>query len=286
MPEPITEVVASIVHDRRSYRRINFSTSEIELLCLHTVAAQAMCDSAMACLTQLVTISVTAPWLDVPVQLAPLDEIEGRFFFRIAKCCNKTVRLLTGRSIGKSRALSSTTIVEELQKLRNTKYLELCAEAEKKQMSAAEDDLGMDAPDPKRAKKLQSFSSTLPPIIDIDAPTYDHIKGVTLSVVAAGDASAMSVEVTADTIDYLHGVVKIQVGSTSETADGDEGDEDSPERPRGVIWNVSKRAYKVKYMENGKKREKYFKPQTLSDVDKAASVEEAREFLAQRPNDP
>lgn len=233
----------------------------------------------MACLTQQVSFTVKAPWLDVPVQLAPVDEVEGRYFFKIAKTCNKTTRLLTGRSIGKTRALTHTKVIEHLQKLRNDKCQELITEAEKKQSGEADDDLGLDVPDPKRMKKL---TCTLPAIVDIELPTYNNISGISMSLMAASGNAAVAVELTDSNINYLHDIVKNQLADHP-AADEDEDEEDTvPHRPRGVQWCEAKSAYRVKYADGDKKREKYFRPKSMNEADKVAAVEEARDFLANR----
>ena len=232
----------------------------------------------MSSLEEQTVISVTAPWIDGTVSLTPLIEVDGKKYFRLAKCCNKTIRLLTGRSIGKTRALSQTSILEMLQQLRKEKHAELCAISDRMQSSSGDDDLGLDAPDPKR---LKQFDKVLPTTVVIRAPAVGDVEGVDISILTARDANAVTVEVCSTNLDYLHAVVNHQLQQQSSASE----EPIATEKPRGATWIENRLSYRLRYKIGDKLTCKFFKAESNSDADKDVALQSAREFLAGVPTD-
>ena len=103
-----------------------------------------------------------------------------------------------------------------------------------------------------------------------------------MSVLTAGDNSLVAFEVTDANIDYLHAVAMLQLEDGNGAGDDEEQVDEVVDRPRGVHWCERKGAYRVKYKDGAKIREKYFKPKSADDAGKVAAIEEARDFLTNR----
>lgn len=155
---------------------------------------------------------VSAPWLDTPMMLDGAVEVEGKFFIKLPKADAKTIKFLTGKGVGRSRVLTGTTIIETLVKLRNERYSDLCSNADKGQSGEAADDLGLDAPDPKRLKHMDSV---LPKALVITCPAVEGVDSVDISVLAATGQSPLAIEIGPVAIDYLHNVIERQLDAKS-----------------------------------------------------------------------
>ena len=228
---------------------------------------------AMVTLAKHTMITVTAPWLDQPVQLNELTSADNKLFVKVVKGDNKICRLLTGRSNGKTRVLSNTNIFGALQRTRNEMHEQLCQSSDKKQSGEPEEDLGLDAPDPKRCKQMEVV---LPDTMDIEAPDVAHITGVRMTVLTAGDISPLCIEVCEANLNYLHAVIEHQLQNhEGEHEDG------CGAKHRGVVWCKHKSAFRVSFMEGGKRHQRYFKPESRSKDGDQAAVDKALAFLAE-----
>ncbi len=229
-------------------------------------------DIAMSTCVQQTTISVSAPWLNQPVALTDLQEVEGKMFVKVTKGCNRIARILTGTSIGKARKLSSTDILETMQRLRNQKQAAICKERAEQQTEKAAEDLGMDAaPDPKRLKTL---ASVLPPTVSIMAPALQGHECLQMTVLTASENTPIFLEVNSENIDYLHAAFMEQEEKPPAH------DHDARGRPRGVHWCRTKQSFRVSYTEDGKTRQKYFKPDSCEEACMEAAVEKAKDWLS------
>ena len=234
--------------------------------------------TAMSSISEQKVIVVSAPWLSQPVMLQDLIEAEGKLYVKVTKGCNKIARILSGASISKFRALSSTQVLQTLCGLRNQKHAELCKESLDKQADRADEDLGLDAQQ-QPAKRLKQVAPVLPATLEVITPELDNGESVTMSMITASGSSPLCVEVTQSNIDYLHQACMEQIENKPSVADEVS---DTSSKPKGVIWLESRGAFRVNYKVDGMTHQKYFKPESASEADKEAAAEKATAFLTSR----
>ena len=137
------------------------------------------------------------------VCLSEVRTVDGHRFFKLAKSDHQVVRLLTGKSVGDSRVLTQTNIIEQLVGLRNEKYTELMTPKN------AVDDLGVDTEGPKL--KRPRLDDNAPQTLVVQAPCIGNVQGIELRVITAVGSAVVWVELLAETIDYLKSFVAEQL---------------------------------------------------------------------------
>ena len=202
---------------------------------------------------------IKAPWIKDGVLLGrTLLHPEGhQVFLHLCKCEHKIHRLLTGRSVGNSRALTCTSLLKTLADLRLRKIAELLGK------TTAEESLGLDElPAPKRKKGDQGI---LPPIVEIDAPAVGLVKGRTLALLSK--PHGLWVECTAGVIEWLHDALAYEISSApdeSPEASAPKHDPSTEAPCKGVFWSASRKCFRAKYTEGGRTKMKDFRGPTAS----------------------
>lgn len=225
----------------------------------------------MASVSEVQLVRVQAPWLKQPLDISQWSVINGKRYMKLAKCDSKVSRMLAGEAPSKARALTDTSIIAELQKLRNVAAESLLQDT----MSAAtsgttEDDLGLDASEPG-AKRRKVLEESLPEEITIKAPPIGDHAGLDMSVATALGTEPLQFELVGENIDYLRAAFGAQSGHQPKA----EGSTSSgKEAALGVWWHPGKEAWRVRYPSDGKYKYKFFKPSRPKDQ---ASISEAEE---------
>lgn len=242
----------------------------------------------MVSLTEVAVIRVEAPWMKQALDLSSWTMVDGKRFIKLSKMDPKISRLLLGEAPGKKRGLSDTNIVEELVKLRNAAVDKAVMAKYSASTSKAEEDLGVGTSEKLLdAKRRKIVEESLPKHIDIDVPGVGGSEGYSLSVLTVAGQVVVSVELVAESINFLHKVVETQLSNSSKAeasssqAEAEQQPEEQPEaKPAsGVWWYPQKKAWRVKYMVEGKQKYKFFKPSDSQDPVVVANAEaEAKAF--------
>lgn len=229
------------------------------------------------------SVTVTAPWLSKGVTLQSWVQKGESKFCRICKSDALIVRLLTGHGIGTARQLARTNVIEHLLRLREKKRADACESAEKAESSKAED-LGIDAPLPKRKKA--ALSSVLPDIVTIDSPPIHGVGGITMKVLLGDHPLApLFVELTSENIDYLHAYAQAQIDEGTvhcPTPGSGKPQENKIEPPAtGVIWSFERGAFRARYLDEfGRKRTRDFRPENDEQPSSSTAADAAAMFVA------
>ena len=201
------------------------------------------------------------------MQLEDWVTVGERKYMKLRKTDPKIERALTGEAPGKRRMLTSTTIIEDLTKLRNEAHDRASREVER---GNVEDDLGFDdgAPPAKRAKRSKV---SLPDTLEIEPP-----QGPKLRVLTAGGFEPLWLELSEAAINYLRAGVVAQLGEQPKEAPP----KTRPSPTHGVYWCASKGAWRIRYTEDGKQKTRFFKPENPDDdASVAAAATEAASHL-------
>jgi hypothetical protein len=136
-------------------------------------------------------VEIHAPWLATPVSLPTRTSSTGKKFIKLSKGCPRTTRLLTGKGVGASRLLCSTTTLDNIVKLRNAA---LSGAGKRK----AEEDLEIDAFPQVRVKK-----EIAPEEITLRMPALPTHEAIDLIVQPENMRPSVWVHVDSRTITYL-----------------------------------------------------------------------------------
>lgn len=235
----------------------------------------------MASLTEVAIVRVEAPWMKQPLDLSSWTMVNGKRFVKLSKTDPKVSRLLVGEAPAKKRALSDTCVVEDLVKLRNAAVDKAVLANHAASAARAEEDLGVGTSHKRLdAKRRKIIEESLPQQIVIEVPGVGGGDARSMSVLTASGQTAVSVELVAGNIDFLHMVAEAQLSSNSK----EEAEQTEAKDVSGVWWHIEKRAWRVKYTADGKDKYKFFKPSNPEDPsDKANAAAEAKAFaLSQR----
>lgn len=236
---------------------------------------------SMVSLAEVAIVRVEAPWMKQPLDLSSWHVVLGKRFVKLSKMDPKISRLLLGEAPAKKRALTDTSIVEDLIKLRNAAVDKEVLANHAASTARAEEDLGVGTsqkrPDAKRRKIIEE---SLPPVLVIDVPGVGGGDGRAMSVLTASGQTAVSIELVAENIDFLHMVAEAQSSSKSEDA----VEQKEAKEVSGVWWYPQKKAWRVKFAAEGKQKYKFFKPSNPEDPSDVRNAEvEARAFaMSQR----
>jgi len=161
------------------------------------------------------TVTVITPQCTVALPEASVMQHGTSKYVRLAKTDARVSRLLCGRATRLSRPLSSTDVIETLMELRDERFRALCDDTP----SCAED-LGLDHahadPATHRSKRRRSIaSSTLPDIVEIEAPSKGTLDALLMNVMLHSPGKPLWVELTTDNLDYIRAWVNMQLSSSS-----------------------------------------------------------------------
>lgn len=235
----------------------------------------------MVSLTEIEVLRVEAPWMKQPLDLSSWNTVLGKRFVKLSKMDPKISRLLLGEAPAKKRALSDTSIVEDLVKLRNAAVDKAVLANHAASTARAEEDLGVGTsqtlPDAKRRKIIEE---SLPQVLVVDVPGVGGGDGRSMSVLTASGQTAVSIELVAENIDFLHMVAEAQLSNLSKAAT----EQTEVNNVSGVWWYPQKKAWRVKFSVEGKLKYKFFKPSNPEDPSDVRSAEvEAKAFaMSQR----
>lgn len=213
------------------------------------------------------TIDVVFPEY-APVRIKHWVEVDGNKFIKIVKSDGSVVRLLTGHSVGASRALARTDIVEALISLRNTRVDEL-VKASLPESNLAARDLGVGPEHPRHtAKRMRRYAGQLPEVIEIEAPACKDVSSVKMNVLRQRPDQPLWVELVPENLDYLRAYVcaQIEAGDVKQPAPGENRAEGVPSSPApGVVFARDRNAYRTRFKdEDGSRHTKDFKQQSLA----------------------
>ena len=225
--------------------------------------------------TIIESITVQAPWLHGRgVTLQSWVQVGDAKFLKVTKADPSVVRLLTGHGIGDSRQLARTDLIEKMMAKREEKREQLLADAVNSIELPAKDDLGLDAPLPKRRR----LAGAMPEIVSIVAPGHLTMCGIECRVLlGAHPLSPLMVEITESNLNYMRDFVKSQIdeGKTHVERPGAAvPQEDKVVSPAsGVMWAWDRGAFRAKYKsEDGKFHWKDFRPSEHEQLTPSASV--------------
>lgn len=205
-------------------------------------------------------LHVTAPWLESGVSLTAVQTMDNVHFAKVLKSDPRIFRLLVGKTRVAESSITISPIIDQLVELRNAKRSKLLGELA---VGKALDELDIDD------DTSESFAHLLPKIVEITTPAINDTElGLPMKVLCMLPHQPLWVELSHATVGYLH---------TSLTSQGE------PKRrmpSRGPYWDGKRKAYRVRYFENGAgKKFRDFRPSSDSEGDKAAALQLALDFF-------
>lgn len=211
-----------------------------------------------------------------PLDLSSWSTVLGKRFVKLSKMDPKISRLLLGEAPAKKRALSDTSIIEDLIKLRNAAVGKVVLANHGPSTARAEEDLGVGAsPNLPDAKRRKIIEESLPRVIVVDVPGVGGVDGRSMSVLTASGQTSVSIELLAENIDFLHVVAEAQLSINSKDAT----EQTEAKDVSGIWWYPQKKAWRVKFVAEGKSKYKLFKPSNPEDPSDVRSAEvEAKAF--------
>ena len=236
------------------------------------------------------SITVQASWLHGHgVTLQAWTRKHDTKFFRLTKADPQVVRLLTGHGIGCTRQLARTDIIETLMAERE-RVRELLID---KQSDAVQkpphDDLGIDAPLPKKTRKA-SIAGALPEEVTIDAPSVGDCDGKAMKVLLGElPLSPLYVELTSDNVEYLYKFVSVQIGAgqVEPRPRSKRCDEDKVETPASnIVWAFDRGAFRARYRgDDGAWKTKDFRPVESEEPAASSAADQAATFMKSRKDE-
>lgn len=221
-------------------------------------------------------VHIHAPWLDGGgVAVLDVTEVDGLRFFKVKKTDSRIQRLLSGQGNRCNRLLTSTSIVETLIKLRNTRRIALLTEyGLDLEADGAKEELELDG----GCAKPKDMSHLLPDAVDIICPAHGDIAAVTLKVLVRSPSSPLWLELSASSIEYLHRVVVDQTKVDKHPAKKARCD-DAKLSP---YWDKNRGAFRVRYHDGpgGQIKFKDFRPSSSADEDRSTALHNAQEFAS------
>ena len=214
------------------------------------------------------TVQVTFPDGCPPVHVKAWIEVEGSKFIRLKKSDSRVVRLLTGSGVGTSRALAKTNIIESIIDARNEKAEQLMRETMPQQNAAAEELGGVQESKYQQAKRAKRLAASLPSVIEVDAPSFEHIEGISLNVLLQPNDQTLWVEMIEENLDFLRAVciAQIESGTVKQPMPGQDRAEHVPRSPApGVVWASDRASFRARYKDDdGEMHTRDFKQSTLA----------------------
>ena len=203
-------------------------------------------------------VCVTAPWLKTELHLTSFIEIDGEKFFKIVRSDNRIHRLLTGDSIGNTRALKNADFLDALIAQRAKVYDETLAELAKTKESAPQEDLGIVDGPPEKKSKPSALVQSMPPTLTI------YIGEVAAKVATPlSPTDPLILELTPEALNALR--AQAENKPTEQEAPVEEAKGSRPSPGKGVFWLQSKACWRVRYTSEGKVKQKTFKPDGMGE---------------------
>ena len=157
------------------------------------------------------SICVILPDSPLPIFLHPLQIVDNRKFIKIAKGDHKIIRLLSSHSSSNERGLTKTSVIEDLIVLRNTKRCELLHQPAEQEQGP--EDLGIDSAPAVKRRKVSDLE--LPEVVQLEAPAIGRAGSTSMRVLMTKVGAPLSIEATADNIDYLREAIAEQISATA-----------------------------------------------------------------------
>ena len=216
-----------------------------------------------------------------PVFVLHWQLVDDKRYIKVTKSDSKIVRLLVGQCSGKARLLTTTTIIEDIIKLRDQVRQELL-EKDQSNNNNNNKDLGIDAPQTRKRRK-SSGEDDLPETVCVTAPAVGDVASQPMRVITGQQSlSPLWVELTVDNIEYLRACVGVQSSNSSAKRTEEDSDDaaDMPNPGSGIIWSQQRCAYRVRYKVDGKLKCKDFRASSNSASDRSEAAQNAAEFKA------
>ena len=152
--------------------------------------------------TESVQLRITGPHLKRPVMLE-CETVDGAVMAIFRKSDDRLQRLLTSGiapNVGYRDLIYQTDILERLEDLKNAKWDELFPK--------------LPAGKARRytSKKGRAIKLAMPEMCEIMAPTIGNVAGVAMKVRLTQPNGQLSIEMTAETLQYLRSVMAAQIG--------------------------------------------------------------------------
>ena len=196
------------------------------------------------------SITVTAPWLQSPVDIRGIKYIAGEPYFKL---CSSDKAVL--RMVGNLRARPGFFAM--VAQVRNREWAKLIIEASGEVVDGQTELEG-----PISAKRAKIVNHSLPTTLHINFGEY---KMMVLTPGSVGEAVWLNL--TTDTVEFLH-----------KKCTSGEDDHHSAQLGCKVIWCTSRKAWRVRWEEDSKNKTKDFKPNVDTDEAKHDAKKSADEF--------
>ena len=194
-------------------------------------------------------IGVVVPGSPLPIFVHPIQQVGFRKFIKLAKGDHKIIRLLSSSSSPYERALTNTTIIEDLIDLRNKRRHELLNPPN----SEKQEELGIDSASSCKRPKVSDMM--LPEVVELKVPAIGSASATNMLVLLTKPGTPLSIEATSDNIEYLRAAIAEQISDTaspkvvSASADSTAPSEhiDIPSAGPGITFVKGRQAYRVRY---------------------------------------
>lgn len=210
------------------------------------------------------------------VVLTSIIAAHGKTFFEVNKSNREIERLFLGRIEANKRVLQHARILNDCVAKRNEAAI----------VPKSEDDLALDEP-AKRKSKKQRREQDESKIVKIELEDEDGTK-CSMNILHTTNHANLLIELLPSNIEFLMKIVKRQVALASHPAEHDEepDSEDADKRvgtgQKHITWWEQKQAYRVRYLQDGKWRQKLCR----ADADgKDAALAVAVQFRAEHCED-
>jgi len=214
-----------------------------------------------------------------PIVVPKSKEVAGHHFVPLAKAERFTAKILLPEQSSKERLLCKSNVFEQVKGLRNRKVDALLAGPE------AAEDLGLDDETPTPAiKRMRKSKESLPPFLTLEVPEVAGVPGVSMKVLPHNGITALWVELTSTTLEFLAAAIKAQLDNKVASADSEtppiaasSGSGPAKTDEAGITWDASRNAYRVRRADG---RLQYFRAKSHAE---ALGV--AREWNQSLPGD-
>ena len=195
--------------------------------------------------------------------LKDVKVVDGVTVFKVSKTDSAITRILCGTTYRLDKPMSKTTIVEQLQAIRNSAVDAIIN-------PDAADDLGLGDVDykPISAKKRKAAALAVPRFIAIESPTVGSANDISMQVMTADRQGPLWLELSTTTLQYLVDVCRIQLSICTPKHESKPDSENVEELPKGISYDSKLCSYRAR---TGGKN-KYFCVSKLADA-KSSAVE-------------
>lgn len=210
------------------------------------------------------------------VFLTNITAAHGKTFFEVNKSNREIERLFLGRVEANKRVLQHAVILNECVTKRNAAAI----------VPKSEDDLELDEPAKRKGKK-QRREQDESKIVAIELEDVDGTK-CSMNILHTTNHANLLIELAPSNIEFLMKVIKRQVELASipaehdEEPDGEDVDKQVGTGQKHITWWEKKQSYRVKYLQDGKWRQKLIR---VDDDGKDAALAIAIQFRAENCED-